>query len=77
MSPYGRTYNAAPLGRRTEAGGHAPPALADLGMLAETGMLAKGERPPASAERVSPQSVPVSASAHAPGARATHVDDPK
>ncbi len=33
-------------------------ALADSGMLAETGMLAKGERPPASAERVSPESVP-------------------
>ncbi len=40
----------------TEAGRHAPSALADLGMLA------KGERPPASAERVSPQSAPVSAS---------------
>ena len=45
-----------------EAGGHSPAALADLGMLAETGMLANGERPPASAKRVSPQSVPVSAS---------------
>ncbi len=40
----------------TDAGGHAPAALA------ETGMLAKGERPPASAERVSPQSVPVATS---------------
>jgi N-methylhydantoinase A len=30
---------------------------ADARMLAETGMLAKGERPPASAERVSPESV--------------------
>ncbi len=45
-----------------ETGRHAPPALADLGMLAETGMLPKGERLPASAERVFPQSVPVSAS---------------
>jgi acetoacetyl-CoA synthetase len=45
----------------TKAGGDEPPAPADLGTLAETGMPAKGGRPPASAERVSPQSVPVSA----------------
>ena len=49
-------------GLLAEAGGHAPSALADSGMLAETGMLATGERPPASAQRVSPESVPVSAS---------------
>ena len=35
-----------------EAGRHAPSALADSGMLAETGMLATGERPPASAPSV-------------------------
>ncbi len=45
-----------------EAARHEPSAPADLGMLAETGMLATGERPPASAKRVSPQSVPVPAS---------------
>jgi acetoacetyl-CoA synthetase len=49
--------------RTTEAGGHAPPALADSGTLAETGMPAKGGRPRASAERMSPQSVPVSTEA--------------
>ena len=51
--------------RPTEAGKHEPPALAD------SGMPAKGGRPPASAERVSPQSVPVSTEAggHAPAAR--------
>jgi hypothetical protein len=31
--------------------------LAEGGMLAETGMLAKGERPPVSVERASPESV--------------------
>jgi DNA-binding PadR family transcriptional regulator len=54
-------HNALPRGTTTEAGRHAPPALADSGMRAE---------------RVSPQSVPVSASAHALGRHPTHVDDP-
>jgi acetoacetyl-CoA synthetase len=57
--------------RTTKAGGHEPPAPADLGMLAETGLPAKGGCPAASAERGSPQSVPVSTEAggHAPAAR--------
>ncbi len=45
------------------------PLLADSGMLAETGMLAKGERLPASAERVSPESVGVDPSAVACASR--------
>ncbi len=50
------------LGRRTEAGRHAPSALADWGMRAEP---------------VSPQSVPVSASAHHLFAQPTRADDPQ
>ncbi len=44
-----------------EAGRHSPPALADLGMLAETGTRAAGACHPASEKRVSLQLVPVSA----------------
>ncbi len=62
----GTTTEAGRHSPSTEAGGHAPPALADLGMRAE---------------RASPQSVPGSAriagsaSAHALGGYPTHVDD--